>query len=39
MNFRNRVGGFLDTSLFQNAILGVILFNAAILGLVKASLR
>ena len=33
MNFRNRVGGFLDTSLFQNAILGVILFNAAILGL------
>lgn len=33
MNFRNRVGAFLDTSLFQNAILGVILFNAVILGM------
>ena len=33
MSFRNRVGGFLDTALFQNTILGVILFNAVILGL------
>jgi voltage-gated sodium channel len=33
MSFRNRVGGFLDTTLFQNTILGVILFNAVILGL------
>ena len=33
MTFRTRVGAFLDTSLFQNAILGVILFNAVILGM------
>ncbi len=33
MTFRNRVGAFIDTSLFQNTILGVILFNAVILGL------
>ncbi len=33
MSFRNRVGGFLDTPFFQNAILGVIVFNAVILGL------
>jgi voltage-gated sodium channel len=33
MTFRSRVGAFLDTTVFQNAILGVILFNAVILGL------
>ncbi|MBC7163718.1 MAG: ion transporter [Roseovarius sp.] len=33
MTFRSRVGAFLDTTAFQNAILGVILFNAVILGL------
>ena len=33
MTFRTRVGAFLDTSLFQNTILGVILFNAVILGM------
>ena len=33
MSVRNRVGGVLDTALFQNTILGVILFNAIILGL------
>ena len=33
MSFRNRVGGIVDTTPFQTAILGVILFNAAILGL------
>jgi voltage-gated sodium channel len=33
MTFRSRVGAFLDTTLFQNTILGVILFNAVILGL------
>ena len=33
MSIRNRVGAFLDTSLFQNTILGVILFNAVILGM------
>ena len=33
MTFRNRIGAILDTSLFQNAILGVILFNAVILGM------
>ena len=33
MSFRNRVGGIIDTPLFQNTILGVILFNAVILGL------
>ena len=33
LSVRNRVGGILDTSLFQNTILGVILFNAIILGL------
>jgi voltage-gated sodium channel len=33
MTFRSRIGAFLDTTLFQNAILGVILFNAVILGM------
>jgi len=33
MTFRSRVGAFLDTTLFQNAILAVILFNAVILGM------
>ena len=33
MTFRNRIGAILDTSLFQNTILGVILFNAVILGM------
>ncbi|MBE0453678.1 MAG: ion transporter [Roseovarius sp.] len=33
MTFRNRVGAFLDTTLFQNTILGIILFNAVILGM------
>ncbi|MAU51076.1 MAG: voltage-gated sodium channel [Roseovarius sp.] len=33
MTFRSRVGAFLDTTLFRNAILVVILFNAVILGL------
>lgn len=33
MTFRSRIGAILDTSLFQNTILGVILFNAVILGM------
>jgi len=33
MTFRSRIGTILDTTLFQNTILGVILFNAAILGM------
>src|SRR6056297_1263470 len=33
MSFRTRVGTIIDTPLFQNTILGVILFNALILGL------
>jgi len=33
MTFRTRVAAILDTTLFQNTILGVILFNAVILGL------
>ncbi|MGX0903922.1 voltage-gated sodium channel [Roseovarius sp. MBR-79] len=33
MTFRSRVGAFLDTTLFQNTILAIILFNAVILGM------
>jgi len=33
MTFRNRVGTLLDTARVQNTILGVILFNAVILGM------
>ena len=33
MTFRSRIGAILDTSLFQSTILGVILFNAVILGM------
>jgi voltage-gated sodium channel len=33
MTFRSRIGTILDTALFQNTILGVILFNAVILGM------
>ncbi|MHA6262841.1 ion transporter [Arenibacterium sp. CAU 1754] len=32
-SFRDRLGGFIASRLFQNFILGVILFNAVILGL------
>jgi voltage-gated sodium channel len=33
MTFRSRIGTIIDSTLFQNTILGVILFNAAILGM------
>jgi len=33
MSIRTRVGGIIDSTLFQNTILAVILFNAIILGL------
>ncbi len=33
MSFRDRIGAILDTAAMQNFILGVILFNAAILGI------
>ncbi len=33
MTLRSRIGAFLDSTLLQNTILGVILFNAVILGM------